>query len=244
MDRKMIEINIDWVTTPGDPSFNSMVIKELKGKGIDFEYDHFFNLRAHNYDLKVNEHTKVEDRVRYIKSFESLEYDEKTQEIFKNEVDDAIKNFDSINAIKVCDTPLLLLDIGFEQKPWLYSKKHLNDAITPSCQGGHGLSRKQIYNMAEKIEKPCFVLKNRNEKRQDCPIIIFDDVNDEKLPLFLAVQKDGKGNYNFKEIDCNFIKSLYGHDAFERYLNSVIKNNGLIYYDKEKVHNLETLAGV
>ena len=77
MERKTLEIYIDWVAASGNPSFNSLVIKELKAKGIDFEYDHFFNLRAHDYDLKVNEHTKVEDRVRFIKSFESLENDVK-----------------------------------------------------------------------------------------------------------------------------------------------------------------------
>lgn len=166
------------------------------------------------------------------------------QERFENEVNEAINNFDNLNAIKVCDTPQLLLDIGFEQKPWLYSKRHLHDALTPSNKGGHGLTEKQIYNMPQNIANPCFVLKNRNENKQNCPIIIFDDVNDEKLPLFLAIKIDGKGNYNFKEIDSNFIKSLYGHEAIRRYLNSVIKHNGLIYYNKEKVHNLETLAGV
>ena len=69
---------------------------------------------------------------------------------FAKEVDDALAGKASrYNDLKVCDTPQILLDVGCEQLPMLYTQKHLRDAIRPRGTTGesihhHGLNIEMI----------------------------------------------------------------------------------------------------
>ena len=51
---------------------------------------------------------------------------------FAEQVDAVLAgNGDRYNDLKVCDTPQILLDVGCEQLPMLYTQRHLRDAIKP-----------------------------------------------------------------------------------------------------------------
>ena len=41
---------------------------------------------------------------------------------------------DEHSMLKVCSTPRIFLDMGFEQKPMLYTKKHLLDSLHPKSE--------------------------------------------------------------------------------------------------------------
>lgn len=48
--------------------------------------------------------------------------------------------------MKVCDTPQILLDVGCEQLPMLYTQKHLKKVVQPKDleKHTHGLTTEQI----------------------------------------------------------------------------------------------------
>ena len=51
---------------------------------------------------------------------------------FGHEVDlAACGAYSPYDALKVCDTPEIFLKTGFEQRPMLYTQKHLFQALTP-----------------------------------------------------------------------------------------------------------------
>ncbi len=66
---------------------------------------------------------------------------------FGHEVDlAACGAYSSYDALKVCDTPEIFLKTGFEQRPMLYTQKHLFQALTPKSDYNphrHGFSIEQ-----------------------------------------------------------------------------------------------------
>lgn len=63
---------------------------------------------------------------------------------FGHEVDlAACGAYNPYDALKVCDTPEIFLKTGFEQRPMLYTQKHLFQALTPKSDYNphrHGFS--------------------------------------------------------------------------------------------------------
>ena len=170
------------------------------------------------------------------------------QERFELEVNRAILNIgqrDDTNVIKVCETPQLLVDYGICKLPIVYGKSHLRDAIKEKDRDKHfhGLMLEQIYKLPNLIALPAMILRNNNEHDKGMPILILNDVDKDKLPLFVILETNTKRFYDFKLIDTNAILSLYGRNNFNRYFEKVIENNGLIFYDKKMVQSLDQLCG-
>ena len=67
---------------------------------------------------------------------------------FGHEVDlAACGAYSPYDALKVCDTPEIFLKTGFEQRPMLYTQKHLFQALTPKSDYNphrHGFSIEQV----------------------------------------------------------------------------------------------------
>ena len=129
--------------------------------------------------------------------------------------------------------------------PILYRKGHLRNAIKEkdALLHYHGLSIEQIYNLPKNISEPAIILKNREDNKENFPILILNDYDDEKYPIFVMLKMNAKGFYDFKFIDTNEIVSLYGRKNFNLYLKDVIDKDGLIFYDKEKVQNIDAHSG-
>lgn len=167
-------------------------------------------------------------------------------ERFKNEVNEAIIGIDIVNdtnEIKVCDTPEILIKCGLNPLPMLYRKGHLRDAIKNKNRKFHfhGITLEQIFKMPEMIANPALIIKNCN-KQKEFPILVFDEIDQDKMPLFLMVDMNTKGNYDLKQIDTNEILSLYGREKFFEYFKNIINENRLVYYNKEKVQKLDTYS--
>ncbi len=171
------------------------------------------------------------------------------QERFEKEVNETLNensnDKNTSNAIKVCDTPQILLDYGLEQRPMLYNKGHCKDAIKEKdrIKHTHGLTLQQIYDMPKNIASPAMILKSSYDRDKNMPILIFNDCDEDKLPLFMIIKTNEEGLYEFERIETNKILSLYGRENFEKYFENVLENNGLVYYNKEKVQILDQLCG-
>ena len=168
---------------------------------------------------------------------------------FEKEVDKALNensnDRNTSNAIKVCDTPKILLDYGLELKPMLYNKGHCKNAIKEKDfkKHCHGLTKQQIYDMPKNIASPAMILKSNYSYNLYMPILIFDDCDVDKMPLFMIIKTNDHGMYEFENIETNKILSLYGRDRFDEYFNNILEDNGLVYYNKEKVQKLDNLCG-
>lgn len=147
------------------------------------------------------------------------------------------------NAIKLCDTPALLLEAGFRNLPMLYTQRHLLDALRPKSEDyphRHGLSIEQVKRLPELLERP--VMLCDSPARDDVMLSVLCAVDGDKLPLIAAIKPNGHGYYEMSEIETNFILAVYGRVNFPRYFDQMITPDKVIYYNEERGRDLNALA--
>lgn len=181
-------------------------------------------------------------------AFEYRAYAKKCSEYlrFGSEVDEATCGaYSPLTQLKVCDTPALFLKAGFEQKPMLYTQRHLLDAIHAKSTENyhwHGLSVSQIKRLPQLLEQP--VLPCDSPSRNDVLLSVLCEVDCDSLPLILAIQPNGHGVYQLESIETNFILSVYGKSNFDKYFSERITPDMVVYFNKEKGRELERLAAI
>ena len=139
--------------------------------------------------------------------------------------------------MKVCDTPQILLDVGCEQLPMFYTKRHLHDALKPKGNTGesihyHGLNAEQIKKMPMLLENPVIIYDSLS--RNDSIIIVTSELDNEKMPIIAAIKPNGKAKYDLELVESNFVMSFHGRNNFENQINRAVEQNKVLYYNKEK----------
>lgn len=163
-----------------------------------------------------------------------------TDKTFAEQVDEALSGkIPFYSALKVCNTPEILVDIGCKQLPMLYTQKHLRDALHEKSSKNphwHGLTIEQVKNLPVFLQEPVIVFDSLT--RDDSVMMILSETDNDNLPLVVSVKPNGQGRYNLEQIDSNFITSIYGKDNFSRYIENIIKNDKLLFINKEKSQKL------
>lgn len=174
------------------------------------------------------------------------EYADKCKEYlrFGKEVDEVLYGkYNRYDYLKICDTPQILLDAGFEQKPILYTQKHLRLAVKPKTFNNphkHGLPTETIKKLPSLFESP--VILADNPSRADAMLIVLCEVDKDKLPLIASIKPDARGNYQLEEIETNLILTVFGKDNFDRYFASALTPDRILYFNKERGQALERLS--
>lgn len=195
-------------------------------------------------ELDEDHHVHLKEGDEHAKDY--VKYSRKCEEYlrFGYEIDEVISgNYHVLNQLKVCDTPDIFIKAGFELKPLLYTQKHVRDAILPKDDYNphqHGLTIEQLKKLPYLLENPVMIANS--PARKDAVVVVLNEVDADKLPLIAAIKPDGKGNYELKELEANFILSVYGRDNFAKYFEERITPEEVVYINKEKSQELEALA--
>ena len=172
--------------------------------------------------------------------------DKKENLSFSEQVDAVLENrFDPYSALKVSDTPDILLGIGCEQLPILYTQQHLRNALHEENENNHrwhGLTIAQVKAMPDYISSPAMILDSLT--RDDSIVIISESIDNKNRPIIVTIKPDGRGMYGVEEVDSNFVTSLYGRNGFERFVMRAIKQNKVLYADKKKTEELFKFQGL
>ncbi len=186
---------------------------------------------------EINETSAAEEKEDVKESLTSVEPSAKT---FAEQVDEALAGeMEQYNALKVCDTPQLLLDVGCRQLPMLYTQRHLRQALKEKSSvnpHSHGLTEEQIKELPELIQNPAMIYDSLT--KNDSIVLALSKVDSDSLPLIVSVKPNGKGTYELEKVDSNFITSLYGKDNFSSHIEKVANSGNLLYWDKEKSQEL------
>ena len=180
------------------------------------------------------------------RSQEYTDYAEECAEYlrFGDEVDDVTcGDFPRTSAVKVCDTPRLYIEAGFDQLPMLYTQKHLLRATRPKSEDDphrHGLSVAQLKRLPELLAHP--VMLCDSPAREDTLLALLRAVDCDNLPIIAAIRPNGPGYYELREIETNFIVTVYGKNNFSRYFDNLITPDKVIYYNEERGRDLNALA--
>ena len=157
----------------------------------------------------------------------------KGEKSFAEQVDDVLAgNANRYNDLKVCDTPQILLDVGCEQLPMFYTKRHLHDALKPKGNTGesihyHGLNAEQIKKMPMLLENPVIIYDSLS--RNDSIIIVTSELDNEKMPIIAAIKPNGKAKYDLELVESNFVMSFHGRNNFENQINRAVEQNKVLY---------------
>ena len=168
---------------------------------------------------------------------------------FAEQVDNVLAGKgDRYNDLKVCDTPQILLDVGLEQLPMLYTKKHLRDAIKPkgqslnSMQHYHGLKIDIIKQIPQALNTPVAIYDSLS--RNDSIVVVTDLTDSDNNPIIVAIRPNGEGKYDLHITSSNFITSIHGRDNINNQLNIAIEQDKLLFIDKRKSQELLRVPGL
>lgn len=148
-------------------------------------------------------------------------------------------------ALKVCDTPEIFLKTGFEQRPMLYTQKHLFQALTPKSDYNphrHGFSIAQVKRFPELLASPVALANSPN--RDDVVLAILLATDDYGAPLIAGIKPDGMGNYGECEVETNMVLSVYSRQNFIRYFALLRDMDAFVFVSGRKIEALEDLSGL
>ena len=186
-------------------------------------------------------------------TIESLkrQLDQMEEKSFAEQVDEVLEGKgNQYNALKVCDTPPILLEVGCRQLPMLYTQQHLRDALKTKSSGNshwHGLTVEQIKEIPNLLENPAIVLDSLSHgKTGDKAILaVLNAFDNDKAPLIVSIVPNGTGIYNLEMVESNFITSVYGKDnGFVNYIEKAIKSDNVLYWNKIKSQELFMFQGL
>lgn len=165
---------------------------------------------------------------------------------FGHEVDlAACGAYSPYDALKVCDTPEIFLKTGFEQRPMLYTQKHLFQALTPKSDYNphrHGFSISQVKRFPELLASPVALANSPNRDDVLLAILLATDAYD--TPLIAGIKPDGTGNYGGREVETNMVLSVYSRQNFIRYFALLRDMNAFVFVSGRKIEALEDLSGL
>lgn len=146
--------------------------------------------------------------------------------------------------MKVCDTPQILLDVGCEQLPMLYTQKHLKKVVQPKDleKHTHCLTTEQIKKLPEWLADPVMIYDSLS--RQDSLVVVTSEIDIDNEPIIVSVRPSGNGNYNLRRVSSNFITSVYGRENFDRHLELELQADNILYINKQKSQELFSVLGL
>lgn len=159
----------------------------------------------------------------------------KSEKTFAEQVDEALSGkLPFYTSLKVCDTPQILIDVGCEQLPMLYTQKHLKNAILPPDERNHrhGLEIEQIKRLPELLSYPVMIIDSPN--RKDSIIVVTSEVDKSDNPIIASIKPNGKGRYEVENVSSNFITSVYGRNNFPEFFRRIVQSDNLLFCDKQK----------
>lgn len=137
------------------------------------------------------------------------------------------------------------LKTGFEQRPMLYTQKHLFQALTPKSDYNphrHGFSIEQVKRFPELLASPV-VLAN-SPTREDVLLAILLATDAYDTPLIAGIKPDGTGNYGEREVETNMVLSVYSRQNFIRYFALLRDMDAFVFVSGRKIEALEDLSGL
>lgn len=140
--------------------------------------------------------------------------------------------YDTSQDIKLRDnTPKILVQNGIDNLPMLMNSTHVLSNILKEEDAKkmnlyrkdtnyHELGIKKFIEVIDSIDNPVAVYKHKNLKDY---IILTEKINDYNEKIIVTIYIQTKGNYNRVRMDTNKIKSIYGKNNVDKYINKNIK---------------------
>lgn len=218
-------------------SFMGMVYAVLKDNNIDTsdmtpdECIKKFNELSSKENLKKEEQRKNKNKT--------------TKKTLSSDVDKVLNGtYKDSHVTLLDDTPKILQQIGFPNKPILMTSKHVYLAINNSGKYKdnndhyHNLGKKLFLDIPKLLQSPILVFKNHN--KNDEIILVVNAVDKNNNPIILPIKLSGSGRQNFIQVGANIVKSAYGKNNFQNYIDKNVKEEDILLIENKKIRNLNS----
>lgn len=162
---------------------------------------------------------------------------------FGNQVEDCLAHVLPMReAVRVCSTPQLLVDIGLEPASMHITQRHLTNCMRAKSNKNvrfHGLTKEEIKRIPEALENPAMIAESLT--REQALVVVLGYRDRDELPVIVSIAPGGKALYQLETVDSNFITSVYGRSNIQEFVNKIVEQDKLLYINKEKSMELALL---
>lgn len=209
-----------------------LIIGSGTGDVYSFKEEGLFETLSSNVSFDIRENRVME------RNDNSEKY--RIRDEINSVINHKMNRYDSVMICK--DTPKILQDIGLENKPILMSQQHIRNCLHEKGRNPHwhGLNLEFFEKLPNLLSSPAMLMDSFSD---DYSIItVFDVVDKDNLPIMASINTNGRGNYEFRAINSNYLTSVYGKENFDNFLKRTIEADFLLYANKEKTQTLSSCA--
>ena len=163
----------------------------------------------------------------------------------EGQVDKVLNGTYKDSHITLCEeTPKILQDIGVPNKPFLMTAKHAYLTIngegkySGSNDNYHDLGKDLFLNIPKLLQSPVMVFKNHNAENEI--IAVVNAVDKNKKPIILPIKINGSGRQNFIQVEANIVKSAYGKNNLQNYIDKNVEEEDILLIENKKIRNLNS----
>ena len=162
----------------------------------------------------------------------------------KGEINKCLKGkLNPRESLMICKhTPKILQKLGLPDYPILFSQSHVRNCLHKKGRRSnwHGLKIKDLLALPKQLSNPAIVYDSLSS--EESIVVATGTVDCDCLPIIASIRLNGKGQYQFEKINSNYLTSVYGHEHFENIISRCIRENVLLYVDKNKTQELGNLS--
>lgn len=147
--------------------------------------------------------------------------------------------------ITLCEkTPKILQEIGIPDKPFVITSKHAYLVIKNEGKYKgvndhyHGLGKETFLRIPSLLQSPIMVFKNHNAK--DEVIAVVNAIDKNKNPVILPIKINATGSINHIIVDVNLVKSIYGKNNFQNYIDKNVRDEDMLLIENKKIRNFNS----
>lgn len=179
-----------------------------------------------------------------------LEYGRKCGDylMFHQEMDKALRGDHPDNGMIVVsmDTPTILQEIGFGNRPILHTQVHLKNELAPkdlSDSRKHGLGIGDMLAVPELMAEPVAVFRSHNAAEWKTVTCLLESRDPEGQPMIAAFKEGSNPNrYRGRLVEANILLSVYGLSLRRNdpsahatdLLTRAARSGELLYFSQEK----------
>lgn len=195
-----------------------------------------------NYEVSIG---RTDSIIPNLSEEERMIYSNACQEYldFGKQVDACLEHtLPMRDAVKVCNTPQLLLDVGLHPLAMHITQKHLNHCMRSKNKRNphdHGLTKEEIKRIPEALENPAMIAESFTQENALIAVLGYRD--SDKLPVVVSIVPQGEALYKLQTENSNFITSAYGKSNSQSFVDRIAGQDKLLYINQEKSRELALL---
>lgn len=252
--RKYFEAKPKTIVQPSDfvaaivpESTSTKLVETLREDGLQVEFYNNNRQEVLNNFINNNENSILFQSDNIIDIFDkNFKENKKSLDLFETNLMNLNINqrFKPNTYFKILEhTPLIFKELGYADKPFVIYKSKIaqilsTEKISNGTPRGKAIDKKIMIDAFKAISNPVAVfnsvrknkINNKYEKVKDQFVILVDILDKFNNGIIIPIHLEK----NISNIKVNIISSVYGKDNTQKYVLNNLKNNNLVYLDKNK----------